>query len=228
MLRGALDGPSLRFIPAKDGRGTFPREAISVPDVRVSGRDMPGREASGRDISGREICAADGPEVDRRLLSAADPVPPWFMPRPSTPPALGGRGTNRGATDPRSGIRILLFGAAARFGLFSAGRCAPRAFSFCALPIRALLFGTAARFGMFSVGRCTPRAPACALPMTGRSVFLPMPAVGEAGWNEPRLPAGGATWLTTGFANVLCGGTAAGRPALAPSIVVLVGFTSKA
>ena len=217
MLRGALEDPSLRFIPAEGGRGTFARDAISVPGVR----------ASGRDISGREIEPADGLEAfDRGLVSGADLMPPWFMPRLSIPPALGGRGTDRGATDPRSGIRILLFGAAAR--VFSAERCAPRAFSFCALPIRALLFGTAARFGMFSVGRCTPRAPACALPMTGRSVFLPMPAVGEAGWNEPRLPAGGATWLTTGFANVLCGGTAAGRPALAPSIVVLVGFTSKA
>ena len=151
------------------------------------------------------------------------------MPRPSIPPALGGRGTERGATDPRSGIRALLFGAAARFGMFSAGRCALRAFSFCALPIRALLFGAAARFGMFSAGRCTPRAlPVWVLPITGRSVFLPMPAVGVAGWNDPRLPAGGATWLTTGLANVLCGGTAAALPALAPSTVVLVGFTSRA
>ncbi len=151
------------------------------------------------------------------------------MPRLSIPPALGGRGTDRGATDPRSGIRILLFGAAARFGMFSAGRCAPRTIPSCALPTRVLLFAPAARFGMFSAGRCTPRTlPACTLPITGRSAFLPVPAVGEAGWNEPRLPAGGATWLTTGLANVLCGGAAAGRPALAPSIVVLVGFTSKA
>jgi hypothetical protein len=50
-------------------------------------------------------------------------MPPWFV-RPSgdIPPALGGRGTEREAGEPRSGIRALLYGLAARFGRFSAGR----------------------------------------------------------------------------------------------------------
>jgi hypothetical protein len=46
-------------------------------------------------------------------------------------PALGGRGTEREAICPRSGILTLLFGPAARFGMFSAGRCAPRLLPIC-------------------------------------------------------------------------------------------------
>jgi hypothetical protein len=53
-------------------------------------------------------------------------------------------------------------------------------------------------------------------------------AAGEALWIAARLPAGGATWLTTGRENVRGGGMAALRPAFAPSIVVRVGRASAA
>lgn len=65
--------------------------------------------------------------------------------------------------------------------------------------------------------------PACGV---GRSAFRPTVAAGDALWNEPRLPAGGATRLTTGRANVRGGGATVDLPAFAPSIVVRVGFTS--
>lgn len=61
-----------------------------------------------------------------------------------------------------------------------------------------------------------------AFPPIGRPAF----AAGEAGCNEPRLPAGGATRLTAGRAKARWGGTAAERPAFGPSMVVRVGFTS--
>jgi len=65
--------------------------------------------------------------------------------------------------------------------------------------------------------------PACGV---GLSAFLPTFAAGDALWNEPRLPAGGATRLTTGRAKVRGGGAAVDLPTFAPSMVVRVGFTS--
>ena len=115
MLRGApADGPSPRDMLAEGGRGTLARDATSGA----------GGRACGRENSGRVFC---GPELglatfERGLFSGADLMPPWLVPRFSSPPALGGRGTDRGAMLPRSGVRILLFGLAARFGMFSAGR----------------------------------------------------------------------------------------------------------
>jgi hypothetical protein len=115
ILRGApADVPSPRDMPAEGGRGTLARDATSGA----------GGRASGRENSGRAFC---GPEVgfatfERGLFSGADLMPPWLMPRFSSPPALGGRGTDRGAMLPRSGVRMLLFGLAARFGMFSVGR----------------------------------------------------------------------------------------------------------
>lgn len=133
------------------------------------------------------------------------------MPRFSNPPAVGGRGTEREAADPRSGIRTLLVGLA--------------------------LFGVAPRFGTFSargtfpvcagLSILRPTFPLCAGLSILRPTFpLPALVVGETVWNEPRLPAGGATRLTTGRAKECCGGTAAERPVFEPSIAVLVGFTS--
>ncbi len=179
MLRGAPDGPSLRGMLADGGRGTLDREAISGAEERCSGRD---------------IGAADGlVSFERGPLSGMDLGFPGFMSRFSNPPALGGRGTEREATDPCPGIRTPLFGVAPRFGTLSA----------C---------------GTF---------PVCAGLAILRAIFPPpLLAAGDAVWNEPRLPAGGATWLTTGRAKECCGGTAAERAAFGPSIVVLVGFTS--
>src|SRR5258708_14663202 len=133
------------------------------------------------------------------------------MPRFSNPPAVGGRGTEREATDPCSGIRTLPLGLAL-FGV------APRVRTFSAR-------------GMFPVcaglSMLRPTFPLCAgLSMLRPAFAPPMLAPGEAVWNEPRLPAGGATRLTTGRAKECCGGTAAERPAFGPSMVVLVGFTS--
>jgi len=115
MLRGApADGPSPRDMLAEGGRGTLARDATSGADGRACGR-----ENSGRTFSDPEVGLAT---FERGLFSGADLTPPWLMPRFSSPPALGGRGTDRGAMLPRSGMRVLLFGPAARFGRFSAGR----------------------------------------------------------------------------------------------------------
>jgi hypothetical protein len=93
--------------------------------------------------------------------------------------------------------------------------------------------GVATRFGMFPPGRCTPRPlPICAFPCGDtvlpalrpefRATFA---ATGDAVWNEPRPPAGGTTWLTTGRAKERAGGAAADL-AFAPSMVVRVGLAS--
>jgi len=115
MLRGApTDGPSPRDMLAEGGCGTLARDATSGADGRASGR-----ENSGRAFCGTEVGLAT---FERGLFSGAELTPPWPMPRFSSPPAFGGRGTDRGAMLPRSGMRILLFGLAARLGMFSAGR----------------------------------------------------------------------------------------------------------
>ncbi len=115
MLRGApTDGPSPRDMLAEGGCGTLARDATFGADGRASGR-----ENSGRAFCGTEVGLAT---FERGLFSGADLTPPWPMPRFSSPPAFGGRGTDRGAMLPRSGMRILLFGLAARLGMFSAGR----------------------------------------------------------------------------------------------------------
>src|SRR5262249_14820502 len=49
---------------------------------------------------------------------------------------------------------------------------------------------------------------------------------GDTGWNEPRLPAGGVAWLTTGRAKVRGGGAAVPLPKFPPIMVVRVGRAS--
>jgi hypothetical protein len=96
-------------------------------------------------------------------LERAPLVAPEFIPRsPENPPALGGRGTFVRIIGRFSGIRMLLFAVALRFGTLSAGRCTflfsdagpwfrPR-FWFCPKPLflpasfRPALFGPTFRF----------------------------------------------------------------------------------
>src|SRR5690349_2583867 len=103
---------------------------------------------------------------------------PWFIvPRslPATPPALGGRGTERAIAEPRSGIRTLLFGLAARFGRFSAGRCTP-----LALPI----------------ADCSPFLPIVAGPPRDVATLVRSPP----GEDAPRLTTGRAKLRGGGIA----------------------------
>jgi hypothetical protein len=74
-----------------------------------------------------------GPWPDLDILGR-EPLSVRFIPPRGSilvfePPALGGRGTDRGEIAPRSGIRILLFGFATgappRFDTLGVGRCAP-------------------------------------------------------------------------------------------------------
>ena len=160
---------------------------------------------------------------------------------PRSMPAEGGRGTllDEARSVGREACgRALSVGPAGllipgRPALSGADRTAPRfskpaAFGGCGIEREAVALGS----GVREVGAAT--GPRFDPPLDARSApaFRPVsragrPAtVGEAWWNEPRPPVGGARWLTTGRANACLGGTAVGCPAFRPSIDVRVGCTS--
>src|SRR5258708_11422934 len=138
------------------------------------------------------------------------------MPRFSNPPAVGGRGTGRETIDPCRGIRTLLL----RAGLFAA-----------ALFVVALRLGTFSARGTFPVcaglSMLRPTFPLCAGLSILRPAFPPpMLAPGEAVWNEPRLPAGGGTRLTTGPAKEGFCVTPPPPPPFGPTLAARVRRTS--